>query len=570
MLKFISLLGTGGYVPCNYYIGDNLVKDCCYIQQALIEILKAQDMMPDSIIIFTTEYAYQSNWEKNKYGNNRLGLKDELENISQNGNCKIKNKFIPEGFNEDELWDIFKSILDEIEEGDEIILDITHSFRYLPMLTFIVINYGRIIKKCNIKAIYYGAFETLGFKNVVEDMPLEERNAPIFDLIPFVHLFDWTIAVDRYIATGDASMVKELTDLEIKKINNEINKNIKGKNVNRNILFKDPNSIRNLANSMSTFSDAVSTCRGPELTNIISQLKQNIDNVLESTAHERIKPLTPIIQILKERFNRFSLNDDYINMIETAKWCYDNEMYQQGFTILQEGLISYVCEKWHLDKFNKGSRSQVINYSYMIKDGTVNPDYKSIEMTQENANQLFILIYEMVNVRNDINHAGWRENLAGSNTFKNNLKDFINRAEVILYNELKDAENDVKEKQMLLIFSHQLTEKQKEEAKEKFSISQFIELDSKLLDKWANIPPDLEDLTEYIKDILEWIDEKSQIGDYVLVQGDYGATNFVVDYCKSKGLIPVYATTKRKVTEQKLGEVIRSSREFEHVMFRRY
>ena len=95
-------------------------------------------------------------------------------------------------------------------------------------------------------------------------------------------------------------------------------------------------------------------------------------------------------------------------------------------------------------------------------------------------------------------------------------------------------------------------------------------LDSKLLDKWANIPPDLEDLTEYIKDILEWIDEKSQIGDYVLVQGDYGATNLVVDYCKSKRLIPVYATTKRKVTEQKLGEVIRSSREFEHVMFRRY
>ena len=33
MLKFISLLGTNPYMPCNYYLGEQMVKDCCYIQK---------------------------------------------------------------------------------------------------------------------------------------------------------------------------------------------------------------------------------------------------------------------------------------------------------------------------------------------------------------------------------------------------------------------------------------------------------------------------------------------------------------------------------------------------------
>jgi len=43
--------------------------------------------------------------------------------------------------------EIFRTIFDEIDENDEIIFDVTHSFRYLPMLVFIVINYARVVKK---------------------------------------------------------------------------------------------------------------------------------------------------------------------------------------------------------------------------------------------------------------------------------------------------------------------------------------------------------------------------------------------------------------------------------------
>ncbi len=566
MLKFISLLGTNPYMPCNYYLGEQMVKDCCYIQKALVEILLDQNIVIEKVSIFTTEEAHNKNWKKNAYSHERLGLKDELEILANKNNFIVENLIILQGHKEEELWEIFEIILNELDEEDEIILDITHSFRYLPMLTFIIINYARIVKKCSLKAVYYGAFEVLGDAQKAAKLPIEERNAPIFDLTPFIDLFDWTFAIDRYLATGDASMVEKLTFLETKKITKELNKKASTFKIDPSVLFKDPNSLRALANSMRKFSDMVATCRGPELTNTISSLKNSINNVIENTAHERIKPLSPIMEMLKDRFDSFSFRDEDINMIETAKWCYDNKMYQQGLTILEEGIINYICKKWGLNNLDLKNREQITGYAKTVAVNKLDADCRTLGISPKRANELFMLLYNVGGLRNDINHAGWRKDPAEVSKFRKNLKEYIKRAESLMLN--KEEVNE--EKRMLLIFSHKLTEGQKKEAIERFNISKFIELDEKLLAKWANVPPNLEDLKEYLTDIIVWIDEYGSPGDYALVQGDFGATKIMVDYCLSKGIIPIYSTTERKVTEEKLGEKIRLSREFEHVMYRKY
>jgi len=64
--------------------------------------------------------------------------------------------------------------------------------------------------------------------------------------------------------------------------------------------------------------------------------------------------------------------------------------------------------------------------------------------------------------------------------------------------------------------------------------------------------PELEDLRDYLNDILEWIDLNAQEGDYALIQGDYGATFIAVNHCLAKGIIPVYSTTHRIVREEKM------------------
>ncbi|HHW71295.1 MAG TPA: TIGR02221 family CRISPR-associated protein, partial [Clostridiales bacterium] len=522
MLKFFSLLGNGRYIPCNYYWEDKKVHNCCYIQQALIEILEQKGVTPDKIVVFTTEYAYKTNWLTNKYDSERPGLRDELKNISKRTNIKVCTKHIPDGQNEDELWKLFEIILDELEEGDEIILDITHSFRYLPMLTFIVINYARIVKNCKLNAIYYGAFEILGNYQDVKNMSLEDRNAPIFDLTPFVQLFDWTIGVDRYLATGDASIIYELTQSEVKKINTEISRDISksGKTEDRAILFRDPNTLKKLAESMREFNEVILTCRGQEITNAASILKTNVDKVAESTAHGKIKPLAPIIGMLKDRFDRFSHNDDSVNIIEAAKWCLDNGMYQQGFTILQEGLISYACDKCNIDKIKENERNNINAYAYMVSKGDIDADCLAVDMEKPKANEFFKLIHDMAQLRNDINHAGWREGPSAPQKFESKLEMFINKAESILVESVSYNKNivydNLLDRQMLLIFSHELTDIQRKEAKERFGISKFVALDDALLDKWADVPPHLENLSDYLADIIEWIDKNGQPGDYAL------------------------------------------------------
>jgi CRISPR-associated DxTHG motif protein len=53
---------------------------------------------------------------------------------------------IPEGRSEQELWEIFDRVASAVDEGDTILLDITHAFRSIPMIVFAVAAYLRRTK----------------------------------------------------------------------------------------------------------------------------------------------------------------------------------------------------------------------------------------------------------------------------------------------------------------------------------------------------------------------------------------------------------------------------------------
>lgn len=124
---------------------------------------------------------------------------------------------------------------------------------------------------------------------------------------------------------------------------------------------------------------------------------------------------------------------------------------------------------------------------------------------------------------------------------------------------------------MLLLLSHKLTEDQKENANTALGVREFLALPDDLQKLWMNIPPMMSLLSEYLEPIRNWINENAGHGDYVLIQGDYGAVYLMVNYAFSVGLIPVYATTERVVVEKLMPDnVVKSERIFKHKMFRRY
>jgi len=123
---------------------------------------------------------------------------------------------------------------------------------------------------------------------------------------------------------------------------------------------------------------------------------------------------------------------------------------------------------------------------------------------------------------------------------------------------------------MFLLFSHTLTQEQKEDAKNSLGVGEFIKLPPSLQELWSNIPPDIKDITSYLEPIKAWLKENIQIGDYALVQGDFGATCKIATFVKEQGAKAVYATTKRNVEEKLLdGKVIKTS-VFKHIIFREF
>lgn len=123
---------------------------------------------------------------------------------------------------------------------------------------------------------------------------------------------------------------------------------------------------------------------------------------------------------------------------------------------------------------------------------------------------------------------------------------------------------------LYLIFSHELTNKQKKEAYETLGAKLIHYLPEKLSKLWSNVSPDMPKVSDHIKPIIKWLESRVKEGDYILVQGDFGATYIIVKWAFSKKCIPLYATTNRKINETFNEEKIIVKREFEHVRFRLY
>ena len=123
---------------------------------------------------------------------------------------------------------------------------------------------------------------------------------------------------------------------------------------------------------------------------------------------------------------------------------------------------------------------------------------------------------------------------------------------------------------LFLMFNHKLTTKQKHTARNILNIDAFVKLPEELSLHWSNIPSDVSSLTQYLKPMKKYLKSTCESGDFLLVQGDFGATYQMVNYAKMLGIIPIYATTRRKVIEvEEDGKIIKKSI-FEHERFRIY
>jgi CRISPR-associated DxTHG motif protein len=334
---------------------------------------------------------------------------------------------VPNGNTEEEIWEIFDILMENIKENDVIYFDITHSFRFLPMLAFITLNYSRYTKNTCVKGVFYGSIESFCQEKgitikEIEKIPVSERIAPVIDLTNFIQLFDWVIGAKEFMTSLNYKTLEILSTQSVKKLNREV----KEKND-----FVKIRELRDLSFSIRDFSDDVLLCRGLNLVDSYKRLYKSLSDIKESNNSAR-KSLKPFKYITEKLNNMITYEDSNIRTyLKIVELCCQNNLIQQGLTILEESLITYILEKMNLNITEIAYREIPSKISYKLKKGEeISED--EVRFINALGKDIFLLLYDIAGIRNDINHCGFRKSASSCTSLKENLNYFLQKARNII------------------------------------------------------------------------------------------------------------------------------------------
>ena len=433
---FLTVLGTEPYSECEYYIGKDGKDSYCsrthLVQEAILDIYKntRQDVKFDRIVCLLTERAKAKNWYNSKTKEEvdaekkvkeenrdtsiigeeevREGLKPRLERLCPG--TPIEERNIPIGGEED-IYRIFEEMYDAMEQDDELYIDVTHGFRSIPMLFFPVINYARTLKNITVKAIYYGAFEA---------KKEGEIKVPIVDLIQYDEIIRWSFASEAFVKYGISSLIAKL---------------VRERQIAQRGGLK---SERNISKYIDELSSRIQTVRGrSDEENGISvsglKLNQNINEWIENSKYPLLNPL---LENIREAAAPFNSDDNVAIGLATVEWCIDKNMVQQGFTALEETIISYVCSIYgYKNNYDDKFRSAV---GYIMTAKCKQKELKLRGLSEEVMEDcrkiydeidfnLCKLTEAVKELRNDLNHFGMRKQPKSNKSLTKLLNEYYER-----------------------------------------------------------------------------------------------------------------------------------------------
>ena len=127
----------------------------------------------------------------------------------------------------------------------------------------------------------------------------------------------------------------------------------------------------------------------------------------------------------------------------------------------------------------------------------------------------------------------------------------------------------MKEKKVLLLFSHELTENQKKELEEEFGVKKIEKLPDNLQNMWSNVSIN-EGYEENLEIIKKYIVDNFSEEDIMVIQGNWGYAYNLVKWSIENNFIPVYSYTERNVEEIREGENVKKISYFKHLKFLKY
>ena len=124
--------------------------------------------------------------------------------------------------------------------------------------------------------------------------------------------------------------------------------------------------------------------------------------------------------------------------------------------------------------------------------------------------------------------------------------------------------------QLFVITNHGITDEQRKDAIASLGVSGFVKLPDIWKEVWGRIPPEAASVDGVVQPVLDWLSEMREPDDIVWVQGEWGATVTVLDYCRRMGIRCVYSTTARVAEDINTPEGVKATHIIKHVRYRDY
>ena len=344
--------------------------------------------------------------------------------INELKNCLgdvVKEVPIPEGRSEEELWQIFDICVAQVAEGDQIILDVTHGFRSLPMLIFVVAAYLRQMKHVVLERVVYGAYEAKD----------ENYNAPVFDLTLMVELMDWFHGLDSFSRHGDAGLLKELM----------ARAHDKGRLYGSG--EEGPKLLKKAARRLDQLSLALHLSRPLEAIKVANQLVKTLDGMEEEVARWA-KPLQGVIGQLRWEVASLVCSEPHKLSKEVLKsqaalmkYCIEKGLYVQALLLIPEWIISLVM-------FLRGNTDNVINddrrkETRCLLNAFLYDDFSEVDQElcqwflELPSRKDIVFNWESVTTRNVLAHCGFRKHSIKARRTKDTIKKLYNNLTDLLY-----------------------------------------------------------------------------------------------------------------------------------------
>ena len=419
MKVYLSFLGTGNYIPCVYQRpGD--ANDLDVVKFVQTATRKKFAPNADRTLIFCTAEATRTHW---------TALCKEFH---ENGLPDPERVDVPNGSDMGQIWEIFQIVSDAVPEQAEIVFDPTHSFRSLPIIMTVLLNYLSVAKGTRLAGCYYGAFEILGRAGDVENQfpDPQNRKAPIFDLTAFFRLNDWAQGIQAFERYGVAGRLKELASRELAPLLG-----------NPETRTPDVDNLRRLVGNVAKFAENVRSSRLGKimLYDFPTEIRARLDAPIQMPS---LRPLEPVLRRLEPVFADYG-DKEILNGLHAAQWAYDHDLVPQGYTLLQETLVSHYTALLNQDlaglKTPKDKRvfvSDVLGWNRKEKWTKENPALAAA--IRDRIGMEVIGKYQSLKEgRNDINHGGTTDQATGSEQLRNGLKKALdyflaNQAKLVL------------------------------------------------------------------------------------------------------------------------------------------